>query len=147
MSKLTNEFKTDFALLLTVLNIQFTSSGALNYSETLMRYTLAGLKADGKIEEKFDKEKEAFVYVDTDGTDRLSRVLNVADSHFREAMEKISIQATPGRKEWAQAQIAASCYESDRLLFPLALAEGLLDLKDATHNALTFLSGSGVESL
>jgi hypothetical protein len=139
-SKITNDFKQQFGLLITLLNLNYSPGSALNYSSTINRFVIAGLLCDEKIALKYDDATQRWEYIDTDGTMALSGVINKADGYLKDALKKIEIQ---GRAQWVESQIISLCYESDRLLFPLALSNGLLDLKDACQNALASMNNSG----
>lgn len=139
-SKVTNDFKAAFALLLTIMKVNYTTTTALNYSQTVFEWTLAGLITEGKIRyvwsEKYDPKREeskdniAYWLEDVDGGNRYSMPFNHSKKLYLDAMEKVRIQATGGRKEWAQSEILNRCFEINQLIFPIALSEGLLDLKD-----------------
>jgi hypothetical protein len=47
-----------------------------------------------------------------------------------EAITLVQHQATAGRKEWIQSEILGKCFDINQAIMPIALAEGLLDLKD-----------------
>jgi hypothetical protein len=91
-----------------VTRLNYGTTNSLNYSETLYEWSLGALITEGKlqIEHKNDKE-ETIIFIP--GETPLSSNNNVAKS-FNVAM--------------------------DQLIFPIALSEGLLDLKDVMNNAM-----------
>ena len=127
-SKVTNDFKAAFALLLTIMKINYSTTTALNYSQTVYEWTLAGLITDGKIIQTCTCD--GCELKDASDTTHFAQAFNYAKGKYIEAMTKIEIQATPGRKEWAQSEILERCFEINQAIFPIALSEGLLDLKD-----------------
>ena len=143
MTKLTNDFKSNFALLLVILNVNYTSATILNYSKTLNSWTKAGLKAEGRIIEKFNPETKAYDYVDTDPENPLCDIINASDKFYMEAMEKTEIQPNGSKAAWVQKEIRILCFKHDNLMFPLCVSEGLLDLKDVVGNAMDQLQNVG----
>ena len=128
-SKVGNDFKAAFALLLAVMKVNYTPSTALNYSQTMYEWTLSGLVTDEKLkiefkdgtptlvatEEKYKKHVEAF---------------NYAEAQYMEAVEVISQPSVNTMKNWSQSEILRRCFVINKVLYPVALAEGYLDLKD-----------------
>jgi uncharacterized protein CbrC (UPF0167 family) len=125
-SKVPNDFKAAFALLLTIMKINYSTTTALNYSQTVFEWTIAGLITDGKM--KYDWTDKGYTL--TDEGKNYSKAFAYAKLKYKEAIDKTEIQATPGRKEWAQKEILERCFEINQVIFPIALSEGLLDLKD-----------------
>jgi len=141
-AKLTNDFKSNFALLLVVLNVNYNSSTILNFSKTLNSWTKAGLKTEGRIKERFDKDRNEYVYIDTEEDGELADIINAADKYYLEAIDKTGVP-TSGHQEWIGKEIRTLCYKHDNLMFPLAVSQGLLDLKDVVGNAMEELRGVG----
>jgi uncharacterized protein CbrC (UPF0167 family) len=127
-SKVPNDFKAAFALLLTIMKINYSTTTALNYSQTVFEWTIAGLITDGKIE--YVWTDKGYTIKDCIEGKNYSKAFAYAKLKYKEAIEKTEIQATPGRKEWAQKEILERCFEINQVVFPIALSEGLLDLKD-----------------
>lgn len=132
-AEVTNDFKSAFALLLTILKVNYTVSTALNYSETLYEWTLGALVTEGKIVityEKNAKGERIQKFKDTDPSKNLAEAFDYASEIYLEAVQRNSIQAVGGRKEWIQSEILDRCFKLNRTIFPIALSEGILDLKD-----------------
>jgi hypothetical protein len=127
-SKVGNDFKQAFALLLSIAKINFTTSTALNYSQLLYEWTLAGLITDGKVTQECTCE--GCTLTDTDPNKKLASSFNYARKKYMDAIDLVQHQATAGRKEWIQSEILGKCFDINQAIMPIALAEGLLDLKD-----------------
>ena len=127
-TKLTNDFKAAFALLLSIMKVNYSTTTALNYSQTVYEWTLAGLITEGKVIQLCSCN--GCELKDADPANKYAAAFNYAEAKYSEAIRKIEIQATPGRKEWAQAEILDCCFKINKTIFPIALKEGLLDLKD-----------------
>ena len=128
-NKVGNDFKQAFSLLLAIAKVTFTTSSGLGYSQLVYEWTLAGLITDGKLRQEY-KGGELLI-LDIDGSDKhYAEAFTYARKKYSEAVDLISTQATPGRKEWVQAEILSRCFDINQAMFPIALAEGLLDLKD-----------------
>lgn len=138
---LTNDFKTEFAMLLVIMKVNFGASGALNYCQTLYEWTLAALVTEGKININVNARGEVFL-VDAAGRDgkNTAAILNAAKKQYLEALDTVKIRAVPGQKEWAQEKLLRHCFNVAELVMPVALSEGILDLKDATKNVMAGMS-------
>jgi hypothetical protein len=133
-SKVGSDFKAAFALLLAVMKVNYTPSTALNYSQTVYEWTLAGLVTDDKLKIDFDKEgKSILVAGDNDTTGKYARYVKTFDFAERQYMEAVEVISQPSvntMKNWSQAEILKRCFEINKVLYPIALVEGYLDLKD-----------------
>lgn len=136
-SKVGNDFKAAFALLLAVMKVNYTTSTALNYSQTVYEWTLAGLITDGKMTSEF-KEKDIDgkpvkvpVLVATDDKYKpYVEAFDYAQDQYMEAVDVISQPSVNTMKNWSQSEILKRCFVINKVLYPIALAEGYLDLKD-----------------
>lgn len=145
MSKtLTNDFKAEFALLLVIMKVNYGTTNSLNYSKTLYEWALAGLVTEGKIKIEWKDEvpvqskplhRKKMVIVDTDPEHEIAAAFNACFDKYTEALEYLKIPAT-GRKEYIQYNIMKACFDIDTAIFPIALSEGILDLKDSVNKAL-----------
>lgn len=145
-SQLTNDFKSEFALLLVIMKVNYGVTNALNYSSTLYGWTLAALVTEGKIRITVnEKGEKIFSNVKEDGFD-FSSSFAFAKKKYMAALE--FMKQSQGRKEWVQQSILNCCFEIDEIIFPIALSEGILDLKDVTNKIGAGMAGLqvGVEN-
>jgi len=134
-SQLTNEFKSEFALLLVVMKINFGTSGALNYSKTVYEWTLAALITIGKIRREKDPKTGDLFLIDVVPGSGFSDAFVAARRHYIAALQHVRALPTAGVKQYVQQKILEECFTIDELIFPIALSEGVLDLKDVVKNA------------
>lgn len=140
-SQLTNEFKSEFALLLVVMKINFGTSGSLNYSKTVYEWTLAALITIDKIKREKDA-KGNLILVDVKEGTGYADAFNAARAHYMKALSHVSALPVAGVKQYIQQKILEECFAIDELIFPIALSEGVLDLKDVVKSAT-----AGMDSL
>jgi hypothetical protein len=123
-----------------VTRLNYGTTNSLNYSETLYEWSLGALITEGKlqIEHKNDKE-ETIIFIPGEtplsSNNNVAKSFNVAMDKYFKALEFLKIPSA-GRKEYVQHNIAKLCFEINQLIFPIALSEGLLDLKDVMNNAM-----------
>lgn len=127
-SKVTNDFKAAFALLLTIMKVNYTTTTAMNYSQTVYEWTLAGLITEGILVQEFSGNTCKL-------TDRVpgknyAATFMYAEKKYAEAVQLIKTPVGNTLKSYAQSEILAKCFDINKAIFPIALAEGLLDLKD-----------------
>jgi hypothetical protein len=134
-SQLTNEFKSEFALLLVVMKINFGTSGALNYSKTLYEWTLGAMITNGKIKREKDPKTGKLVLVDATEGSGHSAAFMEARAHYIAALMHVRSLPVAGVKQYIQQKILEDCFAIDELIFPIALSEGVLDLKDVVKSA------------
>ena len=127
-SKVTTDFKQAFALLLTILKVNFSTTVSLNYAEVLYEWTLAGLITNEVVEQVL--ENKVYVIKDKEEGKHYADAFVYAKKQYLEAIEKVKTDPTGGLKPWAQSEILKCCLEVNQTIFPIALSEGLLDLKD-----------------
>ena len=142
-SQITNEFKEQFALLLCVAKINYNIPNALNHAETLCTWTVAGLITENKIVAKVNGKESKVEPVNKEDEKQKTLVaaINLACEKYNEALKAFKKSGQPGNKTEAQQEVFARCFEVNMILFPIALQEGLLDLKNAMSTAM---SGLGV---
>ncbi len=128
-SKVGGDFKAAFALLLSIAKVNFSTSNGLNYSQLVYEWTLAGLITDGIIVQEW-VNGECINKDATNSGKHYAPAFDYARKKYMEAVQLVSTQATAGRKEWIQSEILGRCFDINQTIFPIALAEGLLDLKD-----------------
>jgi len=136
-SKVGNDFKAAFALLLAVMKVNYTPSTALNYSQTVYEWTLAGLVTDGKLTVGFKevekdgvKEVISTLTASEEKYKSLVAAFDYAQEQYMEAVDVISQPSVNTMKNWSQSEILRRCFVINKVLYPIALAEGYLDLKD-----------------
>jgi hypothetical protein len=140
-SAVTNDFKAAFALLLSILKINYGVDPALNYSELVCEWTLAGLMTEDKIKQEWTDD--GYKLVDVEGYS-YSKQFNYAHKKYQEAVGLIgNVQSGAVLKGYTQKEILGRCFEINQAIFPIALKEGLLDLKDI---AVGIGAGAGVPS-
>lgn len=143
-SKVTSDFKAAFALLLSIMKITYGVDPALNYSATVYEWTMAGLITEGIIELKF--HDDAWVISDSPGSGKsYAPQFKAAEERYKEAVGLINNPVNVSTKAWVQSQILTKCFEVNRLIFPIALKEGLLDLKDIAAGIGAGVSGIPME--
>jgi len=128
-SKVGNDFKAAFALLLAVMKVNYTPSTALNYSQTVYEWTLAGLVTDKKLKIEF-KDGDSILVAETEEYKHLVDAFDYAQRQYMEAVDVISQPSVNTMKNWSQAEILKRCFVINKVLYPIALTEGYLDLKD-----------------
>jgi len=142
-SKVGNDFKSAFALLLTINKVNYGIDPALNYAETIIEWTLGGLITDGKIKQVW--KDGVWTLEDVDSDKHFAQAFNYAMEKYTEAVGHVGVQATSGRKEWIQKEILSRCIIVNTTIFPIALSEGLLDLKDVAAGIGAGASGIPME--
>jgi hypothetical protein len=113
MSGVSSDFKQSFGRLLVALSMTFTLEGKLQYSNTLITFTKAGLIADGKYGDKY---KPVFIK---------------AIKSYKSALEYFKVEGRPG---YAKEMIYKYCFDIEFYLLPLALSEGLLEISEDAFN-------------
>jgi hypothetical protein len=136
-SKVGNDFKAAFALLLAVMKVNYTPSTALNYSQTVYEWTLAGLITDGKMRSGFKDEeiegrkvKISILIATEEKYAPYVESFDYAQEQYMEAVDVISQPSVNTMKNWSQSEILRRCFVINKVLYPIALTEGYLDLKD-----------------
>ena len=135
-SKVGNDFKSAFALLLAVMKVNYTASTALNYSQTVYEWTLAGLITDGKIKNTFVEGRSVLAPGVDVGDPKfieyteIVKAFDFAEKEYMDAVDVISQPSVNTLKNWSQSEILRRCFVINKVLYPIALAEGYLDLKD-----------------
>jgi hypothetical protein len=108
-----SDFKQSFGRLLVALSMTFTVEGKLQYTETLITFTKAGLIADGKYNENY---KPVFIK---------------AIKSYKSALEYYKVEGRPG---YAKEMMYKYCFDVNFYLLPVALAEGLLEISEDAFN-------------
>lgn len=128
-TKVSGDFKAAFALILSIQKVNFGIDPAMNYSQTVYEWTLGGLITEGIVKPAFNDNKWVLEGNGANGKEYV-KAFAYAEIKYKKAVELIQTQATSGRKAWVQSQILDNCFDINKVIFPIALAEGLLDLKD-----------------
>ena len=115
--EVSSEFKTAFGRMLVGLKMNYTIPNALNYSETLIEYTRAGLVTADKLGKYANYEK----------ADDYEQVFGVAEKKYKEALEQLKLR---GRNYIAEQRIMSLCYDINKMIFPIALSEGILVMNE-----------------
>lgn len=123
--------------------MNYGTSNSLNYSKTLYEWTLAALVTEGKIEIKCDDKGEKH-FVDLKDRNIAPR-LEFAKKQYKKALDALKINPTSNLKQFVENKVLDACFEMDETMFPIALSEGILDLKDVIGKAMTGMSGLNVE--
>lgn len=134
---LTNDFKAEFALLLVIMKVNYGTTNSLNYSKTLYEWALAALVTEEKIRiewKKGENGRTKMTIVDT-GDSKIAEAFNNCYDQYIKALDYLKIPSQ-GRKEYIQYNIMKLCFEIDTAIFPIALSEGILDLKDTVNKAM-----------
>ena len=113
MVGVSSEFKQSFGRLLVALSMTFTIEGKLQYSNTLITFTKAGLMADGKYTESY---KPVFIK---------------AIKSYKSALEYYKVEGRPG---FAKEMMYKYCFDIEFYLLPVALSEGLLEIGEDAFN-------------
>lgn len=113
MADLPTEFKTAFGRVLIGLKLQYSIPNAMNYSQTLYEYTYGGLVVLEKIG-KYSTYERAEDY---------AKDFKQAEVYYKTALQQLRIR---GRDYLVQQNILACCFEINKLIFPIALTEGVL---------------------
>lgn len=124
--ELSTEFKTAFGRMLVGLKMNYSIPNAINYSSTLYEYTYGGLTVMGKIG-KFPKDeyKEKAVFYNGE--------FAKAERFYKDALSCLRIR---GRDYIVQERIHLCCFEINKLIFPIALTEGVLVLNEEMFGVL-----------
>lgn len=149
-SPLTNDYKSQFALLLVVLKLDPSAASKLNYSSTLIEWSTAAYLTEGKIEMiegtsrihgiTGEKEYKTMKYRNRNTKAPIAECINDANEIYNAALDFLKM-STSGRKEFINHGIYQACHEIDKIMYPLALSEGILDLKDVVGNAMMSNTG------
>ena len=115
--ELSSEFKTAFGRMLIGLKMNYTIPNALNYSQTLVEYTLGGLTVIGKIGRYSNYER---------ANDYAAEFIK-AERLYKEALEQLKLR---GRNSVAEQRILSNCYDINKRIFPIALDEGILVMNE-----------------
>jgi hypothetical protein len=115
--ELSTEFKTAFGRMLIGLKMSYTPANALNYSGTLIEYTRAGLVTMGLMGRYSDYKYAA----DYDKDFQRAEIL------YRWALQQLKMK---GRNTVVEQRILEACYEINKLIFPIALSEGILVMNE-----------------
>ena len=140
---LSNDFKAEFAFLLTLMKVTYGTTNSLNYSKTLYEWTLGALITEGKIGKTYkpDGSFDKFVNVEKYKEKGFAESYNSVRRIYLEGLDCVAILASPGRKEYAQQQILKGCFAIDEAIFPIALSEGYLELKDMVKSITDTMNG------
>jgi hypothetical protein len=103
--------------MLIGLKMNYTIPNALNYSETLIEYTRGGLTLLGKMGR----------YSDYQYAKDYDRDFRIAEGYYKRAIEQLKMK---GRNQLAEQRILNDCYEINKLIFPIALTEGVLVMNE-----------------
>jgi hypothetical protein len=121
VSELSTEFKTAFGRMLIGLKMNYTIQNALNYSQTLIEYTYGGLVVLDKVG-RYSEYKHAKDY---------ERDFQKAEYLYKKALSNLQIR---GRDHIVQERILANCYDINKLIFQIALSEGVLVMNESMFN-------------
>jgi hypothetical protein len=104
--------------MLVGLKMNYTVQNALNYSQTLIEYTYGGLVVLDKVgrhsEYKYAKEYESD--------------FKQAELWYKAALSTLQIR---GRDHIVQERMLYYCYDINKLIFPIALSEGILVMNES----------------
>ena len=122
-NELSTEFKTAFGRMLVGLKMNYSIPNSLNYSQTLIEYTLGGLTVIGRIGKysEYDKAKD------------YQKDFNQAEQLYKQALGFLQIR---GRDYIVQERILSNCYDINKLIFPIALSEHILVMNEGMFNVL-----------
>ena len=112
--EVSTEFKTAFGRMLVGLNMNYTSGNALNFSSTLLLYTRTGLYTMG-VMEKYELE------------------FRKAETIYKNAVNHLKLK---GRNSYAESQIFQMCFEINKAILPIALAEGILVINETMFSVM-----------
>ena len=74
---------------------------------------------------------EDWVVHDVEGSEKkYAQFFISAKKRYKEAVKLINSPSNATSKSYVQSEILAKCFDVNELIFPITLAEGLLDLKD-----------------
>jgi hypothetical protein len=134
-SQLTNDFKQNFGLLLSIMKINYSSNTALNYSETLIEYTLSGLITEGKINVTYNEAGDP-EFKDANAKTQFAKAFTHAFKRYNEALALGEENTSRSREESIKSEILKKCFEINTAIFPIALSEGILSLKDIAKDIM-----------
>jgi hypothetical protein len=115
--ELSTEFKTAFGRMLIGLKMNYTPANSLNYSGTLIEYTRGGLITTDKMG-RYSKYERARDY---------EKDFDRAEMLYRYALAQLKMK---GRNTVVEQRILESCYEINKIIFPIALSEGILVMNE-----------------
>jgi hypothetical protein len=118
---LSTEFKTAFGRMLIGLKMNYTIQNALNYSQTLIEYTYGGLVVMDKVGRYSEYKHKKDYELDFLKAERL----------YKNALSQLQIR---GRDHIVQERILANCYDINKLIFQIALSEGVLVMNESMFN-------------
>ncbi len=128
--ELSTDFKTAFGRMLVGLKMNYSIPNAMNYSQTLYEYTMGGLTVMDKIG-RYSKYERAKDY-DAD--------FRIAERYYKEALACLRIR---GRDYIVQERILSCCFEINKLIFPIALTEGVLVMNEEMMGVLDMFMKPG----
>ena len=118
---LSTEFKTAFGRMLIGLKMNYTIQNSLNYSQTLIEYTYGGLVVLDKVG-RYSTYKHAKDY---------EMDFKKAEIWYKAALGCLQIR---GRDHIVQQRILTYCYDINKLIFQIALSEGILVMNESMFN-------------
>ncbi|MDD3725416.1 MAG: hypothetical protein PHV83_07825 [Bacteroidales bacterium] len=125
------------------MKVNYGTSNSLNYSKTLYEWTLAALVTEGKIEITCSPDGTKKF---TDLKDRnLAPRLEYAKRQYKTALDALKISPTSNLKQFVENKVLDACFEMDETMFPIALSEGILDLKDVIGRAMSGMNGLSID--
>jgi hypothetical protein len=116
-TELSTEFKTAFGRMLIGLKMSYSPANVLNYSSTLIEYTRGGLVTTGKMGKYSSYERAADYEKD----------FKRAEDLYFWALMQLKMK---GRNTVVEQRILGACYEIDKIIFPIALSEGILVMNE-----------------
>jgi hypothetical protein len=120
-TELSTEFKTAFGRMLVGLKMNYSIPNSLNYSQTLVEYTSGGLTVQGKLG-RYSDYKHAKDY---------EKDFLLAERWYKLALACLQIR---GRDHIVQEKILSYCFDINKLIFPIALSEGILVMNESMFN-------------
>ena len=116
-TELSTEFKTAFGRMLIGLKMSYSPANVLNYSATLIEYTRGGLITM----DKFGK------YSNYSKKEDYEKDFKRAEDLYFWALMQLKLK---GRNTVVEQRILGACYEINKLIFPIALSEGILVMNE-----------------
>jgi len=110
------------------MKITYGVDPALNYSQIMYEWTLAGLVTEGILAIEVTESGHCTIKDSTEK--KYAASFHYAEKKYAEAMQLIKTPSGQTLKSYAQSEILSKCFDINKVLFPIALQEGLLDLKD-----------------
>ena len=138
-SELDKNFKRVFSFELLLHRIENTKSENQQYSKILLEKTLAGLDSRGKITIDYNDDHTDYVILPANPDDErakgIARKLTSARSIYKELAQKMgSARSDVTGRSWTDGQILEMCHLIDAVIYPVAISEELLDMRETLED-------------